>query len=132
MNPKKFLQIGGAVLVLVGILGFVGVLGPTAEQSIFGSSWWFDGGENWAHLILGVVGLIASFALGAGYQRVLVRLLGWIGILVGLYSLFISNSFLGANLENPMDTLLHLAVGVWALLAAKGSKAPAPAPMMQQ
>lgn|SRR3989344_757618 len=132
MNPKQFLQIGGAVLVLLGILGFVGVLGPTAEQSIFGDAWWFDNGENWAHLVLGVVGLIASFVLGAGHQRLLVKVLGWVGVLIGLYSLFISTDFLGANLENPLDSLLHLAVGAWALWASRGSKPAQPsAPMMQ-
>ncbi|MEK9147909.1 MAG: hypothetical protein AAB650_00555, partial [Patescibacteria group bacterium] len=57
MNPKQFLQIGGVVLVLVGILGFVGVIGPTAESSLFGGAWWFDNAENWAHLVLGVVAL---------------------------------------------------------------------------
>lgn len=122
MNPKQFLQIGGAVLVLVAILGFVGVIGPTPEKSIFGEAWWFDGGENWAHLVLGVVGIGASFMLGASQQKMLVKLLGIIGILIGLYSLFGYNNFLGANLENPLDSLLHLGVGAWALLAARGGK----------
>lgn len=131
MNPKQFLLIGGVVLVLVGILGMVGVIGPTADKSIFnkmGLDWWFDPGENWAHLILGVVGLIAAFALPGGLQRPLVMLLGGVGLLVGLYSAFISTSFLGANLENPADTLLHLLVGAWAL-AASWKKEASPSPM---
>ncbi len=132
MNPKQFLQIGGAVLVLVGILGFAGIIGPTAEQSIFGSAWVFDNGENWAHTVLGVVGLLASFVFGADHQRLLVKLLGWVGILIGLYSLFISTNFFGSTLQNPLDTLLHFAVGGWALIASKGSKsAPAVTGMMQ-
>ena len=117
MNPKQFLLIGGVVLVAVGLLGF-GVIGPTAERSIFGSAWWFDSAENWAHLVLGIVALIAAFVLGANLQRPLVMLLGIIGVLVGLYSLFGYASFLGANLENPADSLLHLVVGVWALWAS--------------
>ena len=117
MNPKQFLIFGGAVLVLVAVLGFFGIIGPTADKSIFGAGWWFDNGENWAHLILGVVGLISAFALPAGAQKALVMLLGVIGILVGLYSIF-NQSFLGANLENPADTILHLAVGAWALFAS--------------
>jgi hypothetical protein len=117
VNPRQFLIIGGAVLVLVGILGFVGVIGPTAQDSIFGEPWWFDNGENWAHTVLGVVGIIAAFVLPAGAQRGLVLLLGVVGVLVGLYSIF-EQQFLGSNLENPMDTLLHLAVGAWALLAS--------------
>lgn len=118
MNPKQFLQIGGVVLVLVGILGFVGVIGPTAEGSIFGSAWWFDPPENWAHLVLGIVALIAAYALGASLQRPLVMALGVVGVLVGLYSLLGYSAFLGANLENPADSLLHIVVGAWALWAS--------------
>lgn len=118
MNPKQFLLIGGVVLVAVGLLGFVGLIGPTADASIFGSAWWFDNAENWAHLVLGIVALIAAFVLGANLQRPLVMLLGIVGVLVGLYSLFGYSSFLGANLENPADSLLHLVVGVWALWAS--------------
>lgn len=119
MNPKSFLQIGGVVLVLVGLLGFVGVLGPTSDNSIFGSGWWFDNGENWAHLLIGVVGLVAAYSFNPSMQKTLTKFLGVVGVLVGLYSLFISTDFLGANLENPTDTLLHLVVGGWALWAAK-------------
>ncbi len=118
MNPKQFLQIGGVVLVIVGILGFVGVIGPTSERSIFGSAWWFDNAENWAHLVLGIVGLIAAYTLPANAQKGLVVILGVVGVLVGLYSLFGYANFLGANLENPLDSLLHLAIGAWALWAA--------------
>lgn len=118
MNPKQFLLIGGVVLVVVGLLGFVGLIGPTAESSIFGQAWWFDNAENWAHLVLGIVGLAAAFVLGANLQRPLVMLLGIVGVLVGLYSLFGYANFLGANLENPADSILHLVVGVWALWAS--------------
>lgn len=120
MNPKQFLQIGGAVLILVGILGFAGVIGPLPENSIFGPTWWFDNGENWAHLVLGIVGILASLVLGASLQKPLVMLLGIVGVLIGIYSAFISTTFLGANLENPADTLLHLVVGAWALWASMG------------
>ena len=118
MNPKQFLTIGGVVLVVIGLLGFFGVIGPTAEESIFGGNWWFDGPENWAHLVLGVVALIAAYSLSASNQKVLTMILGIIGVLVGLYSLINAGDFFGANLENPMDTLLHIVVGAWALWAS--------------
>ncbi len=121
MNPKQFLIIGGGVLVLVGILGFVGVIGPTADKSIFGATWWFDNGENWAHLILGVVGLIAAFTFPASAQKPLVMLLGLLGLFFGIYNFF-STKFLGTNLESPADTILHLVVGVWALAASMMGK----------
>ena len=118
MNPKQFLLLGGVVLVLVGVLGFVGVLGPTADASIFGSAWWFDSAENWAHLVLGIVALILAYATGPSLQRPVVMLLGIIGVLVGLYSFFGYPMLLGANLENPLDSILHLVVGIWALAAS--------------
>ena len=117
MNPRQFLQIGGVVLILVGVLGFVGVIGPHAHDSVFGETWWFDNGENVAHTVLGVVGVAASFLLPARLQRPLVLLLGVVGIFFGIYNLF-SEQFPGTNLESPADMLLHFAVGTWALLAA--------------
>ena len=119
LSPQGFLKVGGTVLVVVGILGFIGVIGPT-ENSIFGSYWYFDNAENWAHLVLGIVGLLAAFTFPAAINKVLVMVLGVVGALLGLYSLFGSVptgvSFLGAGLENPTDTLLHLVVGAWALI----------------
>lgn len=122
MNPKQFLTLGGIVLVLVGLLGFIGVLGPTEDASIFGAAWWFDNAENWAHLALGVVGLLVAMWGGAMLQK-------WVTILVGLFALvatvsgFVSGpEFLTANLENPADNILHLAVAIWALWSAKGSE----------
>ncbi|MBI3420564.1 MAG: hypothetical protein HY006_00700 [Candidatus Sungbacteria bacterium] len=117
MNPKQFLTIGGAVLVLVGILGFVGVIGPGTD-ALFGAAWYFDNAENWAHLVLGVVGLIAAFAFPASLQKPLVLLLGVVGVLVGIYSAVSDVPLLGANLENPADTLLHILVGLWALASS--------------
>ena len=117
MNPKQFLQYGGAILVVVGILGFF-LIGPTPETSIFGPSWWFDSGENYAQLIIGIVGLLTASMLGTSAQKSLVMLLGVVGILVGLYSIVVGPSFFGANLENPADSILHLAVAAWALWAS--------------
>ncbi len=122
MNPKQFLTLGGIVLVLVGALGFIGVLGPTADASIFGEAWWFDNAENWAHLVLGVVGLGVAMWGNGMLQK-------WVTILVGLFALvatvsgFVSGpEFLTANLESPADNILHLVVAVWALWSAKGSE----------
>ncbi|MBI4175417.1 hypothetical protein HY523_02245 [Candidatus Berkelbacteria bacterium] len=121
MNPKNFLLYGGLILVLVALLGFFGIIGPEASDSVFGDAWWFDNGENWAHLVIGVVGLLAAFMFPGSVQKPLVMILGVVGVVIGLYSIF-SQQFLGANLENPMDTILHLAVGAWALWSSMGKE----------
>lgn len=120
MNPKQFLMIGGVVLVVVGLAGFFGIVGPTPEASLLGSAWWFDNGENWAHLILGVVALVVAYALGSNLQGWVTLLVGVVGVLVGLWGFVLGAdvpNFYGANLENPLDNILHLAVGAWALWA---------------
>lgn len=119
-SPKGFLQVGGVVLVLVGVLGFVGVIGPTPEQSLFGSFWWFDNAENVAHTVLGVVALLAAYMFPATYHKPLVMAVGAFALLVGLYNLMGEVVLLGANLESPADLVLHLAVGAWGLYASLG------------
>lgn len=118
---------GGIVLVVVGLGGMVGILGPAPETSIFGSRWWFDDTENWAHLILGVTALIVVFAVPSLAAPVTL-LVGVIALLVGV-SGFVRPDFLGANLENPADNILHLAVGVWALLSWMQARGKSMSPM---
>lgn len=122
LSPQGFLQVGGVVLVLLSILGFIGVIGPTPEQSLFGEFWFFTQPENVAHLVLGIVALGSAFALkNDEMKKWLVLLVGILGLAFGLINFFLPSAppnFLGANLENPADTILHLVVGAWAVWAA--------------
>lgn len=118
-GPSTFLKVGGIVLILLGLVGFFALNTP---NSVF----WLDSGENWAHLVLGIVALIAVFALGEGMQKNLAVLVGLLGLVTGIWGFFLGSgptgNFLGlANLENPADNVLHLVVGVWALWSAFGS-----------
>lgn len=122
-TPKGFLQVGGAVLLVVGLAGYV-IIGPTAQNSVFGEFWWFDNAENVAHTVLGIVALIAAYSLSASMQKNLVVVVGVVGLLVGLYN-FMGTELLGANLESPADLVLHLVIGAWALYAVYGKGAKA-------
>jgi hypothetical protein len=131
MNPKQFLTVGGAILLVLGIVGYLGVF--SAEGSFF----WLDSGENIAHTVLGIVALAAVFVPGLNsalepYYKPIVILVGVIALFFGLYGFVVAgndvpNTFGVANLESPADNLLHLVVGAWALYAALRTQ-----PMMEK
>ena len=117
MNPKQFLQIGGAILLVLGLVGYAGVFSDT--KSFF----YLDNGENIAHTVLGIVAIGASFLLkDAMLQKWLVVIVGVTALAATVIGFAVAGATapnLGvANLESPADDILHLVVGVWALLAA--------------
>jgi hypothetical protein len=133
MNPKQFLLIGGAILLILGVVGLLPIF---TEQN----TPWFqlDSGENVAHIGLGVVALAAWYLLkDPNAQKWLVAVVGILGLATGLLGFVLPagdemhRNFFGlANLESPADNVLHLVVGVWALYAAfmgKAMMAPAKA-----
>ncbi len=122
-TPRGFLVVGGAVLALLGILGFFVLNNPSL------SFFWLDNSENFAHLLLGVVALAAVFVPGLNdalrpYYRWIVILVGLIALFFGVYGFIVPagspaapNTFGLANLELG-DNLLHLVVAAWAFAAA--------------
>jgi hypothetical protein len=126
-TPKGFLTVGGAVLLLVGLLGFVILKDPAL------GFFWLDSSENIAHTVLGIVALAAVFVPGlnvalAPYYRWIVILVGVIALFFGVYGFLLPaggpagsvpgpNTFGLANLELG-DNLLHLVIAAWAFLAA--------------
>ena len=122
-TPKGFLTYGGAILLLLGIVGFLGVFTKEAFPAF-----WLDTGENVAHTALGIIALAIVFVPGlntafAPYYRWIVILLGVVALFFAVYGLAVGgaaepNTFGISNLESPADDILHLVVGVWALYAA--------------
>ena len=120
-TPRGFLMTGGAVLTLLGLLGFVILKDPTL------TFFWLDNSENIAHLVLGVVALAAVYVPGLNttlepYYRWIVVLVGLIALFFGVYGFLVAssatpNTFGLTNLELG-DNLLHLVVAAWAFLAA--------------
>lgn len=123
MNARRFLLLGGITLTIVAVFGFVGLLGPTAEKSIFGGGWWFDNVENWAHLIVGLLAIMLMQMPKAAHKPAVV-ILGVIGLFFAIYNFF-SGTFFSANLEMPADLIFHLFMGVWALWSAFWKEKPA-------
>ncbi len=121
MTPKQFLLIGGIVLLLLGILGFIGFR--------LGDALYFDNGENYAHTVLGIVAIIASYALSESAQRSLVWLVFIIALFFGIWGFVVAGrpapNFYGlANLEF-LDNIVHLAVALWAFMAARAQSTAA-------
>jgi hypothetical protein len=122
-TPKGFLTWGGAILLLLGIVGYLGIF----SQSSF-PSFYLDSGENIAHTFLGIVALAIVFIPGlnsmfAPYYRWIVILLGIVALFFAVYGFYVGgnaapNTFGVANLESPLDDILHLVVAAWALYAA--------------
>jgi hypothetical protein len=122
--PRLFLTVGGAVLLLLGIVGYLNVFTESGTPSF-----WLDNGENLAHTVLGVVALAAVFVPGlntalAPYYRPIVGLVGVIALFFAVYGFLQPagtgadpNTFGISNLENPSDNLLHLVVGIVAFAA---------------
>ena len=123
-SPKGFLMAGGIVLVLLGVVGYLGIFSESAYPAF-----WLDNGENVAHLVLGVVALAALYVPGlnsalAPYYRWIVLLVGVIALFFAIYGFVVPagssaspNTFGLANLESPADNILHLVVAAWAFLA---------------
>ncbi len=122
MNPKQFLAIAGVLFLLLGILGLTGITGPTPATSVFGAAWYFGDAENWAYIALGVIAIAGAFTLPTDIRRIVALVIGILGIITGLYSaaspFMVGIRFLGAEFQNPADTVLHLIVGTWALWVA--------------
>ena len=122
-TPKGFLTYGGVILLLLGIIGFLGVFTKEAVPAF-----WLDTGENVAHTALGIIALAIVFVPGlnsafAPYYRWIVILLGVVALFFAVYGFAVGgaaepNTFGISNLEGPADDILHLVVGVWALYAA--------------
>ena len=122
MNPKQFLMLGGIILLLLGVIGFV-------APNLLGKTLYFDNAENWAHTVLGIVAIGASYALGASAQRSLTGIVGVVALFFGVWGFVVSGraapNFYGITNLEFLDNIVHLAVAVWAYLAMRGKPAMA-------
>jgi hypothetical protein len=116
----------GAVLVLVGILGFLVEpsfgIGDNAERGIL-IAFDINGWHNVVHLLSGIIGLAMAgsaasarmFAIGYGVVYVLVTILGFIvgdgGLLLSIIPI------------NTADNLLHIAIAASGIAVGLASPA---------
>lgn len=121
MRAKQFLMVGGVILLVLAVLGFVGFK--------IGETLYFDAAENWAHLILGVVALAAYYYAGASAQKTLALVFGVVALYFGVHGFLLQsntapNYYEVTNLE-MLDNVIHVVVGVWGLWAGMDKKSEA-------
>ena len=118
MNARQVLLQLGITLILLGLIGLIGLLGPTAGDSLFGARWWLDPGQNWAHLLVGLIAVLSALLVHQLVQRYLAILLGIAALCLSVVSLF-NPDLWAIHLERPVETVLYALLGIWILVCAE-------------
>jgi hypothetical protein len=117
----RLLFCGGAVLVMIGLAGILGLLGSLSRASIFNPPQWV----NWVHLSFGTFVLTVAFAGNKNLQLSLALLAAVAGTILGVVDLLLGPAA-GARPGVPessdrSDPLTHLTVGLLAIWALRNS-----------
>jgi hypothetical protein len=109
---KLFAQIAGGALLLAGILGFFGGLAPNNQLlGIFA----IDPLHNVVHILSGLAGLAAGFALQGRYARLFAGVFGIVYGLVTVVGFLQGTTVLGLIPVNTADNVLHLLIAAGSL-----------------
>jgi hypothetical protein len=115
---KTYANLLGAVLTLVGILGFIGTLTPnlsgTSTPALLGI-FAINPIHNVIHLASGVVGLAAANTAGGRYARLFAGVFGTVYGLVTVVGFIQGTTVLGLIPVNLADNVLHVAIAASAL-----------------
>ncbi len=129
---KKAALVFGAVLLLVGVLGFVPAFTPNGNLlGLFA----VNGIHNWVHILTGIVGLAAGMG-SVQSAKMYFQVFGVVYALVAVLGLFMGDGLLLGLVEiNMSDNLLHIVIAAVALYLGFGTRAdkveaPAPTPTM--
>lgn len=118
---KTYANILGAVLTLVGILGFVGALTPTTSSAPHGallSIFAVDPIHNIIHLASGIVGLLAANLANGAYARLYAGVFGAVYAIVTIVGFIQGSTVLGLIGVNAADNFLHAAIAIVSLAVA--------------
>jgi hypothetical protein len=114
MDPRRFLWIGGSVLISLGLLGVRGVLGSISRASFFHPPPWI----NWVHLSIGGVALSVAARGDRKLQTGLTFIPAVLGTTLGVSGLLFGSVAAKRwnlpELADPSDHLAHLMVGILA------------------
>lgn len=110
-----YAKVLGAVLTLVGLLGFVPAFVSNGNLlGIFA----VDPLHNVIHLASGIVGLAAGFAAGGNYARTYAGVFGAVYALVTVVGFIQGHTVLGLINVNAADNVLHTLIAAASLAVA--------------
>lgn len=117
MSGKNIAMVFGVILIILGLLGFVGGAGIVGEGGLFST----DRTHDVVHLITGLILLFVALK-SAGAVGTTLKVFGVIYLIVTILG-FMSGSVLGLFDASTADNVLHLIVAVVFLWAGfMGSK----------
>lgn len=124
---RKSAMVLGAVLLLVGILGFIPALAPENSDGMPVLLGLFMVGalHNVIHLATGVAGLLGSKT--EKYASLYFKVFGVVYAVVTIVGFIQKDTVLGLIHVNLADNLLHLAIAAFSLYMGFGVKADASA-----
>src|SRR6185503_16735824 len=129
-NPSMlYAGVGGAALVVVGIIGFFYNAEFTSDESVHDAVFGvFDvnGWHNLVHILAGVLGLLA-YGAGAYAARTYAMTMGVLFLTLAVWGFVVGDgdSVLSIIPVNTEDNILHLLLGVAGLGAALATPAEA-------
>jgi hypothetical protein len=118
----------GVVYLLVGIVGFLPVVGGSDTQTTHNLLGLFpvNAAHNVVHMAVGVLGLLA-YAGGTGSSRLFARGVGLVYALLAVLGIFVSTgNFLGLVPIGGLDIALHAATAVVLLVIGFAPEATSP------
>lgn len=118
MQYQKFLKYSSLALLVAVLLGLTG-LGPTANNSLLGTYLFFDNVQSVIHLLLAILALAGYLSKNEDIQRYITAAFGVLAITITVFSFYragapLPNAYI-SNIEIPIESLLYLAWGLWAL-----------------
>lgn len=119
---KRIAVIFGAVLILVGILGFIPGVTPTAPDGDYGRLFGVfavDTMHNMVHILTGIVA-IACGMMSEAASRNYFRIFGIVYGLVAVLGFVVGKAPLMGMANNIPDAVLHTAIAIVALFLGFG------------
>ncbi len=113
MSPQLFLQIGGGLFLLLGLLGFV-------VPSMMDGLLQLSDQQNIVHVVLGLASLVLGFVPWAGLEK------RWAALVIALIALFFGvmgfvwsenpfNTLGMTDFEDPIDNIVYILIGLWGI-----------------